>query len=168
MAEQGGSPFTGDRMFYVRLTLPYMIGDIAGSERRLINGAIRSASQGDPLRGAPLVEDPCEKIDETLLHLLCWFLLIRRQELLTKVIVECIERGTKMLESLKETFPEKGGEESGWKFGKFHGVKHLPLWIILFGWIEIFCGQPGERGHKELLKSLKSLAGCVKYIASRI
>ena len=59
---------------------------------------------------------------------------------------------------MKETFPEKGGEESGWKFGKFHGVKHLPLWIILFGWIEIFCGQPGERWHKELLKSL---AGCI-------
>ena len=78
VAEQGGSPFTGDRMFYVRLTLPYMIGDIAGSERRLINGAIRSASQGDPLRGAPLVEDPCEKIVKTLLDFLRWFLLIRR------------------------------------------------------------------------------------------
>ena len=30
-----------------------------------------------------------------------------------------------MMESLKETFPEKGEEESGWNFGKFHGVKHL-------------------------------------------
>ena len=118
---------------YVMLTLPYMIRDIAGSERGLINAAIRSASQGDPLHCAPLVEDPCEKIVETLLDFLRWFLLIRRQELVTNEIVKCIKRGTKMMESLKETVPEKGGEESGWKFGKFHGVKHLPLWIILFG-----------------------------------
>ena len=137
---------------YVILTLPYMIRDIACSERRQINAAIRSAPQGDPLHGAPLIEDPCEKIVETLLDLLRRFLLIRRQELLTNEIVECIERGTKMMESLME----KGGKESGWKFGKFHGVKHLPLWIILFGWVEIFCGQPGERWHKELLKDVFS------------
>ena len=44
------------------------------------------------------------------------------QEILTKDIVECIERGQNMMESLKGTFPEKGGEpgkESGGKFGKF-------------------------------------------------
>ena len=104
MAEQGGSPFTGDRMMYVILTLPYMIRDIACSERRQINAAIRSASQGDTLHGAPLVEDPCEKIVETRLDILRWFLLIRRKELSTKEIVKCIERGTKMMESLKETF----------------------------------------------------------------
>ena len=115
------------------LTLPYMILNIAGSELRLIDSAIRSASEGDPLQCAPMLEDPCEKIVETLLDLLRWFLLIRRQELVTNEIVKCIKRGTKMMESLKETVPEKGGEESGWKFGKFHGVKHLPLWIILFG-----------------------------------
>ena len=63
-----------------------------------------------------------------------------------------------MMESLKETFPEKGGEASTWKFGKFHNVKHVPLWIIFLGWIEIFSGQSGERGHRELLKSL---AHCV-------
>ena len=32
VAEQGGSPFTGDRMMYVILTLPYMIRDIVVSE----------------------------------------------------------------------------------------------------------------------------------------
>ena len=93
MAEQGTSPFTGDHMMHVMLTLPYMIGDIAGSERKLVHSAIHSASEGDPLHCPPMVEDPCEKIVETLLDFLRWFLLIRGQELLTKDIVECIERG---------------------------------------------------------------------------
>lgn len=156
--EKGRSSFTGDRMMYIMLTLPYVIRDIAGPERQRINTAIQSAADGDPLRGAQLVEDPCEKIVECLLDFLHWFLLIRRRELLTTDIAECIARGQTMMESLKDTFPEKGGELSGWKFGKFHSVKHLPLWIILFGWVEIFSGMTGERGHRELLKSL---AGCV-------
>jgi hypothetical protein len=142
---------------YIMLTRD-VIRDIAGPERRRINSAIRHAAYGDPLCGAQLVEDPCEKIVECLLDSLRWFLLIRRRELLTTDIADCIARGQTMMESLKDTFPEKGGESCGWKFGKFHNVKHLPLWIILFGWIEIFSGVTGERGHRELLKSL---AGCV-------
>ena len=156
--EKGRSSFTGDRMMYIMLTLPYVIRDIAGPEIQRINSAIQSAADGDPLRGAQFVEDPCEKIVECLLDFLRWFLLIRRRELLTTDIAEGIARGQTMMESLKDTFPEKGGELSGWKFGKFHSVQHLPLWVILFGWIEIFSGMTGERGHRELLKSL---AGCV-------
>ena len=158
VAEEGRSSFTGDRMIYILLTLPYLIRDIAGPELRRINLAIHSASSGDPLHGSALVEDSCEKIIETLLDFLNWFLLIRRRELLTKEIAEVSKRGQTMMESLKSTFPEKGGELSGWKFGKFHGVIHLPLWIMFLGWIEIFSGASGERGHGELLKVL---AGCV-------
>ena len=158
VAEQGRSSFTGDRMMYILLTLPYLIRDIAGPELRRINSAIQSASAGDPLHGAALVEDPCEKIIETLLDFMNWFLLIRRRELSTKDIAEVTKRGQTMMESLISTFPEKGGELSGWKFGKFHSVIHMPLWIIFIGWIEIFSGAPGESGHRELLKVL---AGCV-------
>ena len=61
-------------MTYVMLTLQYMMHDIAGS----INLDIRSASERDPLHGAPLVEDLCEKIVRTLLEFLSWFLLVRR------------------------------------------------------------------------------------------
>jgi hypothetical protein len=52
---------------YIMLTLPYVIRDIAGPERQLINSAIQSAADGDPLRGEELVEDPCEKIVECLM-----------------------------------------------------------------------------------------------------
>jgi hypothetical protein len=45
-----------------------------------------------------------------------------------------------------------------WNFPKFHDVIHIPLWIILFGWIENFSGQAGERAHGEVLKAL---AGCI-------
>ena len=45
-----------------------------------------------------------------------------------------------------------------WCFPKFHDIIHIPLWIILLGWIENFSGQQGEWVHKELLKSL---AGCI-------
>jgi hypothetical protein len=116
--EKGRSSFTGERMMYIMLTLPYVIRDIAGPERQRINSAIRHASDGDPLRGAQLVEDPREKIVECLLDSLRWFLLIHRRELLTTDIAECIARGQTMMELLKDTFPEKGGESCGWRFGK--------------------------------------------------
>ena len=59
-----------------------------------------------------------------------------------------------MREKLKETFPEKSGQEPGWKFGKFHAVEHCIVTIIFWGWIETTSCQSGERGHKELLKCL--------------
>jgi len=156
--EQGKSSFTGPRMMNIMLVLPYILRDLAGPERQAINAAISSASGDDPLHGIPLVDDPCEKIVETLLVFLRWFFLIRRKELSVEDISEAIERGRAMMEALKETFPEKSGEVSLWSFPKFHNVEHIPLWIILFGWVENFSGQAGERAHRELLKSL---AGCV-------
>jgi len=156
--EDGKSSFTGPRMINIMLVLPYMLRDIAGPERQAINAAILSASNDDPLYGLPLVVDPCEKIVETLLVFLRWFFLIRRQELSVDDVVEAIERGRTMMEALKDTFPEKSGEASRWSFQKFHNIQHIPLWIILFGWVENFSGQAGERAHRELLKSL---AECV-------
>ena len=152
--EEGKSSFTGDRMIQIMLVLPYMLRDIAGPERRRINDAISSAVPGDPLYGQPLVEDPCVRIVETLIVFLHWFFLVRRRELSVKDIAELTNRGTTMMESLKETFPEKSGEEAAWCFPKFHNVVHIPVWIMLFGWIENFSGQHGERSHRELLKSL--------------
>ena len=58
---------------------------------------------------------------------------------------------------LKESFLEKSGEESGWKFGKFHAVEHCVATIILCGWIETTSCQSGERVHKELLKCLAGI-----------
>ena len=156
--ENGKSSFTGTRMINIMLVLPYMLRDIAGPERQAINAAILSASNDDPLYGLPLVDDPCGKIVETLLVFLRWFFLIRRQELSVDDVAEAIERGRTMMKALKDTFPEKSGEASRWSFPKFHNVEHIPLWIILFGWVENFSGQAGERAHRELLKSL---AECV-------
>ena len=58
---------------------------------------------------------------------------------------------------LKETFPEKSGEVSTWKFGKFHAVEHCVITIILWGWLENASCQSGERAHKELLKRLAGI-----------
>ena len=140
------------------LALPYALRDIVGPERAAINAAIRAASPGDPLHGMQTVEDPCVKIIETLIVFMGWYLLIRRRELSTLHIVELIDRGQAMMESLKATFPEKSGEAKAWKFGKFHDVVHLPLNIVIWGWIETTSGQSGEKGHVDLLKAL---VGCI-------
>jgi hypothetical protein len=58
--EEGKSSFTGGRMIYLMLVLPYILVDLVGKERRLINAVIDSAVAGDPLHGLPHVEDPCE------------------------------------------------------------------------------------------------------------
>ena len=156
--EKGTSSFTGPRMNNLMLALPYVIRDIAGPERALINAAIKNAEPGDPLYNMPMVEDPCVQIVETLIVFMEWYLLIRRRELSSVDIVDLLERGRAMMESLKATFPQKSGEIKRWKFGKFHDVAHLPLNIIMWGWIEATSGQSGEKGHVELLKSLQ---GCI-------
>ena len=156
--EEGKSSFTGPRMNNLMLALPYVLRDIVGPERAAINEAIRTASPADPLHGMPTVEDPCVAITETLIVFMSWYLLIRRRDLSTLHIVEVIERGEAMMDSLKATFPEKSGEIKAWKFGKFHDVVHLPLNIIIWGWIETTSGQSGEKGHVDLLKAL---AGCI-------
>ena len=147
--EQGKSSFTGDRMMYIILVLPYLLRDIAGPELKRINAQAAGAQQ---------IDDPCVKVVETLLVFLRWFFLIRRPEHTMDEIVQGMHRGKAMMEALKDTFPEKSGEKMAWCFPKFHDIIHIPLWIILLGWIENFSGQQGERGHKELLKSL---AGCI-------
>ena len=38
-------------MIYLMLVLPYILVDLVGKERRLINAAIDSAEAGDPLYG---------------------------------------------------------------------------------------------------------------------
>lgn len=134
---------------YIILVLPYLLRDIAGPELKRINAQAAGAQQ---------IDDPCVKVVETLLVFLRWFFLIRRPEHTMDEIVEGMHRGKAMMEALKDTFPEKSGEKMAWCFPKFHDIIHIPLWIILLGWIENFSGQQGERGHKELLKSL---AGCI-------
>ena len=67
-------------------------------------------------------------------------------------LAECHRRGRKMREKFKEIFPEKSGEISGWKFGKFHAVENCIVTIIFWGWIETTPCQSGERGCKALLK----------------
>lgn len=155
---EGRSSFTGARMNNLMLVLPYIIRDIAGPERALINAAIRAAAPGDPLHGMESVEDPCVAIVNCLLTFMSWYLLIRRRELSVDDVAETLDRGRGMMESLKATFPEKSGEIQAWNFGKFHDILHLPLNIILWGWIETTSGQSGEGAHRELLKAL---AGCV-------
>ena len=59
-----------------------------------------------------------------------WYLLIQSRELTVIELVECHRRGKNMREKLKETFPVKSGEESGWKFGKFRAVEHCVVTII--------------------------------------
>ena len=155
---EGKSSFTGPRMNNLMLVLPYLIRDIAGPEISRINSAIRSAAPGDPLHELEEVEDPCPAIVECLLTFLSWYLLIRRREVSADDVADMLVRGREMMESLKETFPDKSGEAQAWNFGKFHDVLHLPLCIILWGWIENTSGQSGEGAHRELLKAL---AGCV-------
>ena len=54
-------------MTYLMLVLPYVLVDLVGKERRLINAVIDGAVAGDPLHGLPHVEDPCEAIIAALL-----------------------------------------------------------------------------------------------------
>jgi hypothetical protein len=74
--ELGKSSFTGTRMTYLILVLPYVMTDLVGDERRAINAAIdqAQADPADPLHGLPHVEDPCEAINDALLVFLsCFF-----------------------------------------------------------------------------------------------
>jgi hypothetical protein len=66
-SEEGKSSFTGGRMIYLMLVLPYVLVDLVGKERRQINAVIDSAVAGDPLHGLPHVDDPCEAIIAALL-----------------------------------------------------------------------------------------------------
>ena len=61
---------------------------------------------------------------------LCTGISLFETELTVTELVECHCRGKNMREKLKETFPEKSGEESGWKFGKFHAVEHCVVTIL--------------------------------------
>ena len=156
--KEGRSSFTGPRMNNIMLVLPYIIRDIAAPEIERINAAIDNAAPGDPLHGMVHVQDPCVKIVDCLLTFMRWYLLIRRRETSMDDVAEMLVRGPKMMESLKDTFPEKSGEDKAWNFGKFHDIIHLPLYIMLWGWIENTSGQSGESAHRELLKALQ---GCV-------
>ena len=153
--EEGKSSFTGARMTYLMLVLPYVLVDLVGKERRLINAAIDSAVAGDPLHGLPHVEDPCEAIIAALLVFFKWFMLVRRMELAESEIAELTTRGIAMMEKLKEVFPEKSGEAQAWNFRKFHDILHTPILILFFGWIETTSCQSGELAHKILLKALE-------------
>ena len=152
--ENGKSSFTGPRMTYLILVLPYVMVDLVGIERRNINDAIDRAVVGDPLHGLPHVEDPCEQINDALLVFLKWFLLVRRRELPTSEICSLTERGIELMEKLKEVFPEKSGEEQAWNFRKFHDILHTSVIIMFFGWLENTSCQSGELAHKILLKAL--------------
>jgi hypothetical protein len=152
--EQGKSKFTGARMIYLMLVLPYVLVDLVGKERRTINAAIDIAVQGDPLHGLPHVEDPCEAIIDALLVFLKWFMLVRKMEHRESEIAELTTRGIAMMEKLKEVFPEKSGEAQAWNFRKFHDIVHTPIAIMFFGWIETTSCQSGELAHKLLLKAL--------------
>jgi hypothetical protein len=108
--EERKSSFTGGHMTYLMLVLPYVLVDLVGKERRLINAAINSAVAGDPLHGLPHVEDPCEAIIAALLCFFKWFMLVRRMEIAESEIAELTKRGLAMMEKLKEVFPKKSGE----------------------------------------------------------
>jgi hypothetical protein len=152
--EQRKSKFTGARMIYLMLVLPYVLVDLVGKERRTINAAIDIAVQGDPLHGLPHVEDPCEAIIDALLVFLKWFMLVRKIEYRESEIAELTTRGIAMMEKLKEVFPEKSGEAQAWNFRKFHDIIHTPIAIMFFGWIETTSCQSGEFAQKYLLKAL--------------
>ena len=119
-------------MIYLMLVLPYILVDLVGKERRLINAAIDSAVAGDPLHGLPHVEDPCEAIIAALLVYLRWFMLVRVMEIRESEIAELATRGIAMMEKLKEVFPEKSGEEHAWNFRKFHDIVHTPILVMFF------------------------------------
>ena len=152
--EEGKSSFTGARMIYLMLVLPYVLVDLVGKERQRINAAIDSAVAGDPLHGLPHVDDPCEDIIDALLVFFNWFMLVRKLQLPESEIAELATRGIAMMEKLKEVFPEKSGEAQGWNFRKFHDIVHTPILIMFFGWIETTSCQSGELAHKILLKAL--------------
>ena len=152
--EEGKSKFTGGRMVYLMLVLPYVLVDLVGKERRKINAAIDNAVWGDPLHGLPHVQDPCEAIIDALLVFLKWFMLIRKMEHRESDIAELTTRGLTMMEKLKDVFPEKSGEAQAWNFRKFHDIVHAPIAILFFGWIESTSCQSGELAQKILLKSL--------------
>ena len=152
--ENGKSSFTGARMTYLILVLPYVMVDLVGKERRKINDAIDGAAVDDPLYGLPHVGDPCEQINDALLVFLKWFLLVRRRELPSSEICSLTERGIELMEKLKEVFPEKSGEQQAWNFRKFHDILHTSVIIMFYGWLENTSCHSGELAHKILLKVL--------------
>ena len=146
--ELGKSSFTGGRMTYLILVLPYVMVDLVGIERRNINAAIDRAAPGDPLHGLPHVEDPCEQINDALLVFLKWFLLVRRSDLPASDVCSLPERGIELMEKLKNVFPEKSGEQQAWNFRKFHDILHTSMFIMFFGWLETTSCQSGELAQK--------------------
>ena len=49
------------------------------------------------------------------------------------------------------------GQTSGWRFIKFHMLRHIPLRILMYGWWENCSCQAGEHCHKFYLKAIKHL-----------
>jgi hypothetical protein len=151
---EGKSKFTGPRMLYLMLVLPYVLVDLVGRERRKIHAAIDIAVPRDPLHGLPHVQDPCEDIIDALLVFLNWLMLIRRMELRESEIAELTTRGITVMERLKDVFPKKSGEAQACNFRKLHELLHAPIANLFFGWIETTSSQSGELAQKYLLKAL--------------
>ena len=94
------------------------------SQVAYINSRIRSAKQGEPLFGVPLVEDPSDQLIEVYLAALKWNMQQRRFGLVAEGLEKLHDMSVELLELLKSNIPEKTGESSGWKIEKAHSILH--------------------------------------------
>ncbi len=65
-----------------------------------------------------------------------------------------MKQGIKLMQKLKEVFPEKYGEEQAWNFRKFYDIVHASMFIMFSGWLETTSCKSGELAQTNLLKSL--------------
>ena len=60
-----------------------------------------------------------------------------------------------MMEPIDDWLLTGGG--LSWNIDKFHRLEHIPMRILLYGWIENSCCQAGEHMHRFWIKLLRHM-----------
>eukprot|EP00961_Rhodomonas_salina_P138985 1870093-Rhodomonas_salina.1 len=61
---------------------------------------------------------------------------------------------------MKEVFPNQAGSTIGWRFPKFHAIRHIPRLLVMFGCWENVSTQSGEMAHKAHIKEAMFSTNC--------
>jgi hypothetical protein len=140
-------------MLLVMLVLPFVLRGLISSVITDISFRIEQSVPGNRLHGVAPPLDPTNSILEALHSFMVWFLTIRMPEINIDQVVESQRLAEELIECLKRVFPDRDGEESGWKIGKCHDVLHVAQNIVLFGWMQNTSGVRLVIGASMAIKS---------------
>ena len=174
--------FTGDRVRFLMLTLPFVVRDLIAPEVFRyagicntysmlyndihgicqvydLNQKIRAAAKdrNSPLYNVPLVEDPSNEIAEVLIEALEWNMMSREWNVTVSDLQELHRKSISLLEMLKTHFPDRVGGAQGWNFEKAHSILHKVREIVMWGWSENTSCQGPEHAHIDIIKSVAHL-----------